>query len=85
MDHPTTTRTKNVTTFRSSKTGVHAGFVDEWPPVGGKGWPLRAQYMLCRSGKVRKTNTYFDEVAEPVDCVHCLRRLADAARENDYR
>lgn len=85
MDHPTTTRTKNVTNFRSGETRVHAGFVDEWPPVGGKGWPLRARYMLCRSGKVRKTNTYFDEVAEPVDCVHCLRRLADAARENDYR
>jgi hypothetical protein len=81
VDHPITTRTKNITDFGSRKGPVHAGFEDQWPDGAAKGWPLRAQYMLCRSGKVRKTHLCFDKVEEPVDCVHCLRRLA----ENDYR
>jgi len=85
VDHPITTRTKNITTSRSGQPTVHAGFEDQWPNGAAKGWPLRAQYMLCRSAKVRRTGTYFDEVEKPVDCVHCLRRLAQAAAENDYR
>lgn len=85
MNHPVTTRTKNVTALRSPDSRIHAGFVDEWPDGAAKGWPLRARYLLCRSGKVRKTTMFFDEVEQPVDCVHCLRRLNDAALANDYR
>jgi hypothetical protein len=85
VNHPVTTRTKNVTSLRSQDSRIHAGFVDEWPDGAAKGWPLRAHFLLCRSGKVRKTNTYFDEVERPVDCIHCLRRLAEAALAADYR